>query len=105
MTEPNNKYYKQWLEYENKKKTESNLHISKAKLSRAIDKIKTEEKAKNIFELGNKINSSKHTNYKYYNKCNNYNNNNNNNCIITNNILITNSILITNPVIIKVQFS
>ena len=72
MTEPNNKYYKQWLEYENnKKQVKSNYDLDKHKLSIAIDKIKTKEKAKNIFRIGNKIDLYKNSNSHYYNNGNN----------------------------------
>ena len=89
MSEPNNKYYKEWLEYESKNKKReatSNSYINQSKLSRAIDKIKTEEEAKKIFYLGNKINSNHQHHY--------YSNNNNHTTI--------NGIIINYPVIIRV---
>jgi hypothetical protein len=57
MSESNNKYYKQWLknEYENKRGYKTNFNIDlfigsqEKKLSRIIDKIKTEEQAKKYF--------------------------------------------------------
>lgn len=66
-----NKYYREWLE--NQKKSgeiisDINSHVNakhnsnKAILSRTIDKIKNEEKAKQIFSLGNNINTSKYNN-------------------------------------------
>lgn len=103
MSEPNNKYYKQWLEYENKNKskrqTQLNYDLDKYKLSRAIDKIKTEEEAKNIFRIGNKIDSSKNSNYQNYKNV--YNGNTK--YIVSNSFIITNPIIANNPVQVHVQ--
>lgn len=77
MSEPNNKYYKEWLEYESKNKKReaiSNSYINQSKLSRAIDKIKTDN---------------------YSNHQHHYYSNNNNHTTI-------NGIIINYPVIIRV---
>lgn len=61
-----NKYYREW-----KKNNSSKSYLHKT-LDKTLDKIKTEEKAKKIFNQGNYISKYSQLNFLELNKYNNY---------------------------------